>query len=69
LILAKYTWDYNIVILPENISIPYPIDELQAKFKETVDYIIKCDSAEKKEEVVAFNASSFLVESEYVLDN
>lgn len=66
----KFTWNYAIAILPSMDEISYdpsnPNPEIPASLQQAVKTIIEVDSAELKEEVKEFNASSFKLVSEYV---
>lgn len=66
----KYSWDYEITILPTMDVVPYdpsnPNPEIPASLRQAIKTIIEVDSAELKEEVKEFNASSFKLVSEYV---
>jgi ubiquitin carboxyl-terminal hydrolase 5/13 len=65
---AKYLWEYAITIFPSMEVIPYdplnPNSEIPISLQQAIKALIEVDSAEKKEEVKAFNASDFKFESE-----
>ncbi|KAJ4756079.1 Ubiquitinyl hydrolase 1 [Rhynchospora pubera] len=62
----EYETTYNIVILPDYISLPFPSVELPEKVRLAADGIILAEGAAKKEQLAAWTAEKKKV-SEYAL--
>ncbi|KAL9660412.1 hypothetical protein QQ045_025226 [Rhodiola kirilowii] len=55
---AEYEESYNIIILPNFASLPFPSVELPEKVRLAVDAILMADGAEKKEQLSAWTADT-----------
>ncbi|KAJ3679422.1 hypothetical protein LUZ60_017433 [Juncus effusus] len=64
---AEYESTYNIVILPDFVSLPFPSVELPEKVRLAVDTIIIAESSSKKDQLSAWTASDKKKVSSYAL--
>lgn len=52
----EYEETYNIVILPDFVSLPFPSVELPEKVRLAVDTVVRAEGAEKKEQLASWTA-------------
>nr|GMD13115.1 ubiquitin carboxyl-terminal hydrolase 14-like isoform X1 [Ipomoea batatas] len=63
----EYDESYQIVLLPDYLSLPFPSVELPEKIRLAVDAILLAESAERKEQVAAWTADKKLT-SKYAME-
>ncbi|MCD7462884.1 ubiquitin-specific protease ubp14 [Datura stramonium] len=63
----QYEEVYEIVILPDNVTLPFPSVELPEKVRLAVDAILLAEGAERKEQLASWTADKKLV-SKYAKD-
>ncbi|KAK4714796.1 hypothetical protein R3W88_020703 [Solanum pinnatisectum] len=63
----QYEEFYEIVILPDNVTLPFPSVELPEKVRLAVDAILLAEGAERKEQLASWTADKKLV-SKYATD-
>ncbi|XP_055823453.1 ubiquitin carboxyl-terminal hydrolase 14 isoform X2 [Solanum dulcamara] len=63
----QYEEVYEIVILPDNVTLPFPSVELPEKVRLAVDAILLAEGAERKEQLASWTADKKLV-SKYATD-
>ncbi|CAH9082884.1 unnamed protein product [Cuscuta epithymum] len=63
----EYDESYEIVLLPDYVTLPFPSVELPEKVRLAVDAVLLAESAERKEQVAAWTADKKLT-SKYAMD-
>lgn len=63
----QYEEVYEIVILPHNVTLPFPLVELPEKVRLAVDAILLAEGAERKEQLASWSADKKLI-SKYATD-